>query len=410
MGSLDRRSFLTGSLAALSGAALAPNWLAAASRSLPAGARRLVVLELFGGNDGLNTLVPFEDELYYKARPLLALKRQQVLPIDDLNGLHPSLVRTRARYDEGRVAIVRDVGYPGPNLSHFASRDVWSCASTEALPSASGWLGRSAEAGELAELGLLSIGSDVAARLVRGKQTTPCAVPDLGSFRFDTLGALHPREARARLAAFGLLGASNDGQGETAFVAQGLRQARRASELLARAPRSQRPVDYPGGTLGRDLAAVADVIASDLPARLFHVQLKDFDTHTKQHARHAQLLGELDLALDAFLNDLRAQGRLDDTLVLVISEFGRRVAESGVSTEAGTDHGAASLTLLLGSGVRGGLHGGQPDLERLDEAGNLIQRVDFRSVLQSALVDWLQLDARSVLGATWPRLELVKPA
>lgn len=408
MSALDRRTLLTGTLAAVSGAVLAPSWLTAAARQLPAGTRRLVVLELFGGNDGLNTLVPFEDDRYHRARPTLALTRKDVLVLDELNGLHRTLARTRRWYDAGCVAIVRDVGYPEPNLSHFASRDVWSCAASEVQPRSEGWLGRGAQAGGLAELGQLALGSDVAPRLMRGAGAAPSAVPDLASFRFDLRGTLSRPEGEARLRAFARLGESEAGAGtETAYVSEALGRARRASELLSRAPRASRPAEYPGGTLGRDLAAVADVIAADLPSRLFHVQHQDYDTHTRQAGRQAQLLAELDLAVDAFLRDLRAQGRLEETLVLVVSEFGRRVAESGIGGDAGTDHGAASLTLLLGGAVRGGLHGEQPDLEHLDEVGNQPYRVDFRSVLRCALEDWLGLDARVVLGASWPRLELL---
>ena len=402
----DRRDMLTAALGVCSTAALARPWLAAAGSTLEKGPRRLVVVELFGGNDGLNTLVPFEDDRYYRARPLLGIAKNDVLALDELNGLHPSLARVRRWYDAGRVSFVQDVGYPRPNLSHFASRDVWACASTEAQYASEGWLGRGA--GEQASPALLAIGNDVAPRIVRSASEAASAVPDLAAFRFTPRHAVDRRDARARLAAFDKLAeAPSSSTAETAFVIEGLRHARITSEQLAGAPRSQRPVDYPATTLARDLAAVADVIAADLPTRLFHVQWGDFDTHTRQAQRHAQLLGGVDSALEAFLADLREQGRLDDTLVLVMSEFGRRVAESGVGSDAGTDHGAASVVWLLGGGVRGGLIGAQPDLENLDADGNIAHRVDFRSVLQGVLGDWLRLDAERVLGAAWPRIELV---
>ncbi|HVS19537.1 MAG TPA: DUF1501 domain-containing protein, partial [Planctomycetota bacterium] len=360
------------------------------------------------GNDGLNTLVPFADDRYRAARPLLALARAECLALDETQGLHPSLGRMRAWYDQGCVALQRGVGYPEPNLSHFTSRDIWSCARTSSLPSAEGWLWNAhADGGESA---LLALGNDAPPPIARGTSGAGLAVYDLANFHLHASRSLEPAEAAARRAAFEALAAAPRATEECEYTAARLRETLRSTERLAHVRRTSRPVAYPATPLGRDLAGCADVLASGLPTRLFHVQHDGYDTHTTQRAVQGRLLAELDSGLDALLADLRAQGRLESTLVLVTSEFGRRVVESGVGSEAGTDHGAASLSILLGGGVRGGVHGAACDLSDLDEAGNLRYTTDFRSVLREALANWLGLDARALLAGDWPSLELVRPA
>jgi uncharacterized protein (DUF1501 family) len=405
---LDRRAFLGRGLGALAGSALAPGWLSAAARLRPErGARALVVVELFGGNDGLNTLVPFADERYHALRPLLALPRERCLALDETQGLHPSLARLREWYGRGHVALRRGVGYPEPNLSHFTSRDIWSCARTGSLPSADGWLwgARGAD-----EPGLLALGNDSAPPIARGQAGTALAVRALADFHLGQPGALDGPESAARRAAFEALVAAPRGERECEYTAARLREALRCAERLQGVARSARGAQYPGTRLGSDLASCADVLAADLPTRLFHVQHDGYDTHSRQLETQARLLGELDLALDAFLCDLAAQGRLEHTLVLVVSEFGRRAAESGVGLEAGTDHGAASVALLAGGGVRGGVSGAAPDLGALDAAGNPVHTTDFRSVLREALGGWLGLDAGAILDGDWPTLDLVRNA
>lgn len=409
---LDRRRLLALGLQGSAAAALAPSWLAAAGRAAagadPSG-RRLVVLELFGGNDGLNTLVPFEDDHYRAARPRLGLAKSDVLGVDELHGLHPSLRRLHAWYERGAVGLVRGVGYPGPNLSHFASRDVWSTASTAGVLPDSGWLGSYLHQGRGADpLAAIAVGSDSTPRLAQHPLGGAAAVPDLASYRFELGQGTDAREGRARLEAFQAVVGGGARDPELDHAREVVALAGRTSTALARAVRTRRPAEYPNTKLGRDLAATADVIAAGLPTRVFHVVHPGFDTHTRQAAVQERLLHELDLALDAFLSDLRALGQLEDTLVLTTSEFGRRLAESGVGSETGTDHGAASLQMLVGGRARPGLHGEALDLSAPDENGNPIARVDFRSVLASVLDGWLRVDADAVLGAAHPRLPLLE--
>lgn len=408
---LDRRAFLGRGLGALAGAALAPSWLAAAARTpLARGERALVVLELFGGNDGLNTLVPFEDDDYRRLRPLLGLSRERCLPLteaDATQGLHPSLARLRERFGRGQVALVRGVGYPEPNLSHFTSRDIWSCARTSSLPAAEGWLWNARSGAEPA---LLAFGNDSAPPIARGHGGAALSIPELADFHLGATGGLDPAEAAARRAVFEAMAGHARAEAQSEYAAARLREALSSLERLSRAVRSSRGVTYPGTALARDLASCADVLASGNPTRLFHVQHDGYDTHSRQLSTQAQLLDEVDRALDAFLRDLELQGRLEHTLVLVTSEFGRRAAESGVAGEAGTDHGAANLALLVGGAVRGGIHGAPFDLAHLDPSGNSVHSTDFRSLLREALQGWMGLDARAILAGDWPKLDLVPNA
>ncbi len=404
----DRRMFLGGGLSTLAGAARLPGWLAAAAQGKLSGERALVVLELAGGNDGLNTLVPFSDDNYRRLRPMIGIPREQCLTLDDNQGLHPSLARLREWYERGCVAVQRGVGYPRPNLSHFVSRDIWSCARTDELLAAEGWLwGASADEDALA---LMALGCDNASPIARGQGGCALAINNLAAFRLDLPSALEDREISARKDAFLALTRGTRQQSECEYTAARQREALQCLQRLQSVSRSERGVDYPSTTLARDLSGCADVLTAGLPTRLFHVQQTGYDTHANQVRTHARLLSELDAALDAFLRDLSASGNLERTLVLVFSEFGRRAAESGVSTEAGTDHGAASIALLVGGGVRGGIYGQAPDLGALDEVGNLVYTSDFRSLLREALEGWLGLDARALLGGDWPSLDMVRRA
>ena len=410
----DRRTFLRGSVAEAGAFALGPSWLRRAAARSAAGReeRVLVVLELRGGNDGLNTLVPIEDERYFRARPELALTKEDVLPLDSLNGLHPSLAHCREWFGEGSLAIVQQVGYPRPNLSHFASSDVWESATADEPRPAAGWLGqwrdRAGEPWREEPLAMLALGTGVLPYALRGSGVRAPAAWSLPHYRFQTaLGAgdEHARERRETLEALYRAPATAP---ELEHVQQVFELARRSSEELVRASERATPEGYPPTKLGRDLCAVANVIARELPVRVFHVAHCGFDTHIEQLEEHAKLLAQLDQALHAFLSDLRAQQKLARTLVLTVSEFGRRAAESGLGSDAGTDHGAASCLLLAGGGVRGGVHGGQPDLAHLDETGNLVHAVDFRRVYATVLERWLGADSEGVLGARFEPLEVLR--
>jgi uncharacterized protein (DUF1501 family) len=399
-----------------------PAWLAPFARGAAHAAdpelsdRCVVVVQLLGGNDGLNTLAPVGDDLYHRARPSLAIRPNEGLPLDEHHRWHPSLVHLARRYAEGGVAALQGVGYPGPNLSHFTSLDIWHSASVTTPLPATGWLGRLADttrAGRYPPLTLLALGHDVAPHALRAERGLPVAVPRLE----DAAIAVAPRgaapdESEARRAALVALerGAANSTPAAARLTA-GVRAARQVALDLARAADFTPRVEWPKDNLARDLQLVVRVIEKRLPSRFFFVSQAGYDTHALQREPHADLLRALDGALHAFLSELAARGLAERVLVMTMSDFGRRVRQNGFGDRAGTDHGAASMQLLLGAGSVPGLHGAPPDLAQLDEHGNLRHTVDFRSVYAGVIQRWLGADPEPVLGPGFvPHAALRSPA
>lgn len=409
---MHRRDFLLASAGTFGSLMAAPRWL----RALPLGdgtvvdGRRLVVLRLDGGNDGLNTVVPFEDDAYMRARPTLGIRKSQLLPLDELNGFHSSLVHTAKRFADGGACILRGVGYPQPNMSHFRSKDIWDTASLAQPMPQTGWIGRLVDAhliNSADPTAMLSVGNVTTPLSMRAQRHVAYAIPNENEFlvRGSPNGS-SPNEMERRLRA---LAALNSGSGAPGVepVAGAVTAANASIKAIAVALERTARAEYPDNPLCNSLNIVARAIDADLQTRCFFVSQNGYDTHATQASTHANLLSTFDAALEAFLSDLAALGKLDRTLVLVVSEFGRRVAESGIGDSAGTDHGAASLVMLLGGGIRPGLHGAQPDLETLDEDGNLIHAVDFRSVYADVIKGWFGVEARSVLGTEYPLAGMV---
>ncbi len=395
---MRRRQFLQVLGGAAAGLALGPRWL----HALPAAdstTRRLVLVLLDGGNDGLNTLVPFGDDHYHRLRPALALDPRRVHRIDEHFGWHPSLAKLARRYGEGQVAAVQNVGYANPNLSHFRSMDIWESGSlAQPLPTA-GWMGRLVDerrAAGSSPMELLAVGELAAPLSQRAQRHTPYAVPGRDAFRIRDGGRM---EALLELNAL-------DGTCGAAAAARAVHSASLAQRQMEAALGRKAHSTYPDSRLAGDLELCARAIESDLPVSCFHVRQGGYDTHANQAEPHAALLETLDGALDAFLADLEAFGALERTLVLVVSEFGRRAAENGIGATAGTDHGAASIALMLGAaggskGLVGGLHGSPPRLDALDGYGNLVHEIDFRRVYADVVEGWFGLKSADVLGAAF---------
>jgi uncharacterized protein (DUF1501 family) len=412
---LDRRDFLTLSLASGAALSLRGSVFARAARSAPAGNDRvLVLLELTGGNDGLATLVPFEDDRFWRARKTLAHDKATLLKIDDgrgLNVLHPALKNTAARFARGQVAFVQGVGYANQNLSHFVSRDIWAAAPSGPNMPPTGWLGNWRDR-ELASsddpLAMLEVGTSAVPYSLRSRVALAPAVESLETYGF--VGAMRndvERDGGARrLECMRALHATPSGEPTLDYVQDNFNLAQRTSAILRTTLTPKSKAAYPPTRIGQDLKLVAGVIAHGLPTRVFHVQASGFDTHVKQRRDHERLLAQVDAAVEAFLVDLEARGLHERVSVLSISEFGRRVQESGLGEDAGTDHGAASVQIAWGAKVRGGVIGEQPDLEHLDRDGNLVARIDFRRVYTTVIEQWLGGDADAMLGGVHEPLEL----
>ncbi|MBB5353291.1 uncharacterized protein (DUF1501 family) [Haloferula luteola] len=376
----------------------------------------LVVLQLAGGNDGLNTVVPFQDDAYYRARPKIAKAEKEVIRLADGMGLNASMPFLGSLYDEGGLAVVQGVGYPNPNRSHFVSTSVWETGDP-AVRSNTGWLGRyfdNACQGSDPTVGIslnktqpeafgalhnpgVCLSSPQLYRWIHGGGEQAQA-----EAFFDSLNSPEESVAGASIAepSVGRVGGVA-GESNLAFLERVAMDARVSSDkILEVAAKHRTRVKYEGTPVSRSLNMVARMIAGQMPTRVYYVSHGGFDTHNGQVNSHDRLLGQLDRALKAFFADLKEQGNADRVTVMTFSEFGRRVAENASS---GTDHGKASCLFVAGGGVQGGLFGKMPSLTDLD-AGDLKHAVDFRQVYATVLEDWLRAPSEPVLKAHYGKL------
>lgn len=399
---VSRRRFLQGVAATATASAVLPSFLASGAGAATLGSSEgvLVLIMLGGGNDGLNTLVPYGQGAYYDLRGRndwnLSILQNQVLPLDGTYGLNPALPKLKARYDAGKVAVVRGVGQPADDLSHFTSMATFM-AGTATTSRTSGWVGRWADG--LADspdgLRVVTSGSSIPLHLIGSRATVTAISGDGDLFGSNTTDA-YEMSAQDAASAFG---AQTVGKGAWAdrFATAG-----RNAMGTARAIAPAFATELPGGDLVPQLVGTARLINADLGIRVFNTSFGSFDTHDNQDWMHTSLLTELDNAIDAFYAALDPRFASRVTL-LTFSEFGRRPQ---ANSSNGCDHGTASSWFVVGDQVRGGMHGDHPSLSALDSRGNLARTVDFRSVYATVLDGWLGGGADAVLGASYPRLDL----
>jgi uncharacterized protein (DUF1501 family) len=369
-----------------------PGFIARLARAATAerDGRVLVVIQLDGGNDGLNTIVPFGDDAYARNRPVLKLATDRLIKVSDGIGLHPAMGQAGKPLESGQLAIVPGVGYPNPNRSHFASMAIWQTARLDPEEHAGpGWLGRGLDA--TAGASSMFIGAGAIPLTIRGRRSLASSLE-----RIDDL-TLDPALARP--------GISVHGDDLAAFVRRSTLDAYASSDRLAELAKDQSSTArYPGTGLANRLKVVARLIKGGYAARVFYTLQSGYDTHAQQANTHFGLLGELSSALKAFLDDLADAKLAGRVLVLGFSEFGRRVRENG---SAGTDHGAAGPVLQAGPCVEPGLRGAYPSLTDLDN-GDLKPVVDFRRVYATILENWLSIPSQAALGGTFAPLALLK--
>lgn len=381
----NRRDFLKLSALAVAATSGMPAFLAraAAQAQVGGGGKTLVVIQLTGGNDGLNTLVPYSNGAYYAARPNIAIPKKDVLTLTPDLGMHPALKPLLPLWDAGQLAWIENVGYPNPNRSHFASMAIWHTADPTQAES-DGWIGRMAE----------KIGDPFCASNIGG--TTPQALraADFSLPSIETVDGFQVKLPQGLEGAFNTMLATPR-QGEADYLIRATRQMlKNTARVQANVQKYKGGATYPEGKFALQLRDTARLIAAGVGQRVLYVSLGGFDTHAGQRAEQDDLLGQLSSGLSAFYADLEGQGLAKDVIVMGFSEFGRRVAEND---SAGTDHGKGSVMFALGRGVRGGIHGSSPDLEKLSE-GDIIYKQDFRGVYAEALSRWLALDSRGILG------------
>lgn len=380
-----------GALGITAGLPLSPA-LAAASNDK----RILVVVEMSGANDGLNTLVPYADDEYYRLRPRIGLPANKVRKIDDHYGFNPGMLGFERLYKDGKMAIVHGCGYPQQSLSHFQSMAYWHTG----VPNGGerfGWLGRVADAidPKLTPNFLINI-DERQSLAVQSEHHVPVVFDD--PERFARKGLLQSRSLLDNPAAADGHNASRKYLDDVAA------SAREASKLVSAAWNGYKtPVDY--GIQALDLNKVAAIINAGLPSQLFHVAFRHnaFDTHVQQNEQHGRLLSYASDAIAGFMKDMERIGRADDVTLMVFSEFGRRAAEN---TSLGTDHGTANHMYVIGKPVKGGHYGDAPSLTNLDEGGNLKFTTDFRRVYASLIEGWLKHDSKSLLGGDFKTFPL----
>ncbi len=384
--STDRRTVLRAGLCGLGvGAALRtpPLFAQAASRlaaEAEADGKILVVLELSGGNDGLNTLVPYGDDAYYRHRPSIGIRKEELLPIDDHFGFSGGMVGFERLFKDGKLAVVHGCGYDNPSFSHFTSMSYWHTAAPNS-GEPYGWVGRTADAmaPDAPPNFLVNIGARQSLA-VRSARHVPVVFDDPNRFSRDAF--FEQREVLDSTAHTGAI--DNPSRRFLHAIAQ---SAKDASSLVREAWANYRsPVDY--GVTGLDLPKVVSLIEAGMPTRLYYTSYRNnaFDTHVFQGNVHRRLLTYTSDAVSAFLRDLERIGRADDVIVMIFSEFGRRVPEN---VSLGTDHGAANLMFVAGNGVRGGHYGEIPSLTELDDGDNLVHTSDFRRVYATVVGGWL---------------------
>jgi len=347
--------------------------------------RILVVVELSGGNDGLNTVVPFGDPAYFRARPKLAIKESEAIRIADGFGFHPSMVGFERLYKDGRLAVVHGCGYDHPSLSHFSSMGYWHTG----VPNGGeplGWLGRLADRTFDARTRntIVNLGTSQSLA-VRSLQHSPLVFDDPARFRRE--GSDDEKRALADLSH--MRETSNP---TLQFLSSTAQNATESSEVVRRAASAYRtPIDYgQGGGLAGNLQRVAALIAAELPTRLYYVTYagNSFDTHVQQADLHTRLLMYTADAVRGFMDDMKRLGRGDDVAMMIFTEFGRRVEENG---SLGTDHGTATPMFVVGQAAKGGFYGRHPSLTDLDD-GNMKMTTDFRRVYATMIREWLGYD------------------
>jgi len=367
--------------------------------AVPPGNKVLVVLQLSGGNDGLNTVIPIRNDIYYKVRPKLGIAKDKSLILTDETGLHPSLTAFKELYDDGSLGIMNGVGYPNPDRSHFRSMDIWHSASNSNEYIYTGWLGRYLDAqcaGCDKPTQALEI-DDVLSMALKGEQMKGLAMKDpkrlyntANEKFFKDIAANHRDEA---------------GEQPVDYLYKTMAETISSADYIYQQSKL-RPskTTYPATELGKSLQTISSLIQSDINTKVYYVSLGSFDTHVAQEFQQKRLFTEMNDAIKAFVKDLKDNNRFDDVLLTTFSEFGRRVSQNA---SGGTDHGTANNMFMIGGSLKQkGVLNAMPDLNKLDE-GDLKHSVDFKDVYATILKNWLNADDKKILNNQYKYLSFV---
>ena len=395
---IKRKEFLQiGSLASAS--LMMPKFLKAFERPamVPPGNKVVVVIQFSGGNDGLNTVVPISNDLYFKNRPKLAIKPEEALKLTNDAGLNPALTAFKGLYDDGALGIINSVGYPNPNRSHFRSMDIWQSASQSTDYVSTGWLGRYLDAQckscdnptQILEL------DDVLSLALKGEVNKGLAFKDPRRLYSSSNEKFYKDVNRVH----------QKGEPTIDYLYKTLGATLSSADYIYKKSKIHPTLQsYPGTGLGSSLKTIASLIMSDINTKVYYVSLGSFDTHVNQQAQQKRLFTELNDAVASFTKDIKENNRFDDVLMMTFSEFGRRVAQNASN---GTDHGTANNMFLIGGGLKQkGLINELPDLANLNE-GDLEYKVDFKNVYATILNKWLGADDKFILGKQYEHMKFI---
>ena len=368
----------------------------------------LVVVQLSGGNDGLNTIVPYGDPLYMDNRPVVRVAEDQVLPINDYIGFNPAMGPIKKLYDEGKVAIIQGIGYPNPNRSHFRSMDIWHTCEPDKVGT-EGWLGRTIDIMDPNKENVLT-GVNFGRGLPRALAAPEVPVASVGNLEtYGVLTGIEGEDQRAEaLDLFSNIYSPTIGRDIVIdYLSQTGMDALKGADILSTAPEKySSTVEYGRNTVAQYMRNIAQVHLADLGTRVMYTTApyNSFDTHAAQMASHPRLLTEVSGSVSDFYADLREHNASENVVVLLFTEFGRRVHDNG----SGTDHGAGGIALVIGDMVKGGLYGEYPSLQpdKLLE-GDLQYNNDFRGMYATLLEKWLGMDSRPIVGGAFEQFDFV---
>ena len=402
----SRREFLKKSTLASAGTLLVPHFLKALQRDATSLAgntsgQRLVVIQLSGGNDGLNTVVPYQNDIYYKLRPKLAIPKQEAFQLDDELGLHPSLKGIKQLYDDGLVSVINNVGYPNPDRSHFRSMDIWHTGSAADEYLTTGWIGRYLDAacqGSCQPYEAIEVDDSLSLAL-KGENVKGIAV--------QMPQKLYNSTKNRKLADLveNYQQNQHDEHTNVGYLYKTMVETFSSAEYIYEHSKIyQTKHDYPSGKFANQLKTVADLINSGAGIKVYYVSLSGFDTHAGQEGKQKRQLSTYADAVKVFVDDLKQNNTLDDTLIMTFSEFGRRVKENA---SGGTDHGTANNVFMMGGRLKKpGIYNASPDLNNL-ENGDLQYAVEFRSIYATLLSQWLSMDDKQVLHDQFDHLTFI---
>lgn len=362
------------------------------------GYKKLVIIQLSGGNDGLNSIIPYTNDIYYSSRPKLSIAKNNLIKATDELGFHENLAPLKNLYDQGYVSIINNVGYPNPNRSHFRSTDIWQTASSSKEYLDTGWLGRYIEKyGKIPYSGIEL--DDSLSLIMKGENMNGIATKNPRTLHQNTQTPYFKKilnhQSEQHLSEHNL-----------GYLYKTMIEAKSSAKYIYETSKTfKSKLEYPNNPFGSQLKTTSEFINSNLESKVYYISMGGFDTHANQMFRQKKLLTTYSQSIEVFVNDLKQNNTFKDTLILTFSEFGRRVQQNAAG---GTDHGAANNVFLIGENLKTkGFYNDAPNLSQLDKNGDLIYTVDFRSIYATILDKWLQVDDASILNKSFKKLQFI---